>query len=130
MNLGNSLKKLGIEQTFKYVYKDPEPNMRKLMDWADRFAGDYFPGQRKVIREAIENPKHPYHDYILHLFRDIDQNVMTKLVTNFFVNASLIGWKSFARNITATFHGRSCSIPPVPVTCTAPDAGPPNTETS
>ena len=69
MNLGNSLKKLGIEQTFKYVYKDPEPNMRKLMDWADRFAGDYFPGQRKVIREAIENPKHPYHDYILHLFR-------------------------------------------------------------
>ena len=27
MNLGNSLKKLGIEQTFRYVYKDPEPNM-------------------------------------------------------------------------------------------------------
>lgn len=47
MNLGNSLKKLGIEQTFRYVYKDPEPNMRKLMDWADRFAGNEFEGQRK-----------------------------------------------------------------------------------
>ena len=32
MNLGNSLKKLGIEQTFRYVYKDPEPNMRNLKD--------------------------------------------------------------------------------------------------
>lgn len=92
MNLGNSLKKLGIEQTFKYVYKDPEPNMRKLMDWADKFAGDVFPGQRKAIREAIENPGHPYHSYILHMFQDIDESVMTRLVTNFFINASLIGW--------------------------------------
>ena len=62
MNLGNSLKKLGIEQTFRYVYKDPEPNMRKLMDWADRFAGNEFEGQRKAIREVIENKDHPYHD--------------------------------------------------------------------
>ena len=66
MNLGNSLKKLGIEQTFRYVYKDPEPNMRKLMDWADRFAGNEFEGQRKTIREVIENKEHPYHDFVLH----------------------------------------------------------------
>ena len=72
MNLGNSLKKLGIEQTFRYVYKDPEPNMRKLMD--------------------IENKEHPYHDFVLHLFKDVDQDVLTTLVTNFFINAALIGW--------------------------------------
>ena len=92
MNLGNSLKKLGIEQTFRYVYKDPEPNMRKLMDWDDRFAGNEFEGQRKVIREVIENKEHPYHDFVLHLFKDVDQNVLTALVTNFFINANLIGW--------------------------------------
>ena len=92
MNLGNSLKKLGIEQTFRYVYKDPEPNMRKLMDWADRFAGNEFEGQRKTIREVIENKEHPYHDFVLHLFKDVDQDVLTTLVTNFFINANLIGW--------------------------------------
>ena len=92
MNLGNSLKKLGIEQTFRYVYKDPEPNMRKLMDWADHFAGNEFEGQRKAIREVIENKEHPYHDFVLHLFKDVDQNVLTALVTNFFINANLIGW--------------------------------------
>ena len=91
MNLGNSLKKLGIEQTFRYVYKDPEPNMRKLMDWADRFAGNEFEGQRKAIREVIENKEHPYHDFVLHLFKDVDQDVLTTLVTNFFINAALIG---------------------------------------
>ena len=92
MNLGNSLKKLGMEQTFRYVYKDPEPNMRKLMDWADRFAGNEFEGQRKAIREVIENKEHPYHDFVLHLFKDVDQDVLTTLVTNFFINAALIGW--------------------------------------
>ena len=92
MNLGNSLKKLGIEQTFRYVYKDPEPNMRKLMDCADRFAGNEFEGQRKAIREVIENKDHPYHDFVLHLFKDVDQDVLTTLVTNFFINANLIGW--------------------------------------
>ena len=92
MAVGNSLKKLGIEQTFRYVYKDPEPNMRKLMDWADRFAGNEFEGQRKAIREVIENKEHPYHDFVLHLFKDVDQDVLTTLVTNFFINAALIGW--------------------------------------
>ena len=107
MNLGNSLKKLGIEQTFKYVYKDPEPNMRKLMDWADKFAGDVFPGQRKAIREAIENPGHPYHSYILHMVQDIDESVMTRLVTNFFINASLIGWP-IQEKLRAKYN---CNIP-------------------
>lgn len=31
----------------------------KLMDWADKFAGGEFETQRKLIREAITDPKHP-----------------------------------------------------------------------
>ena len=38
MNASNTLKKLGIEQTFNYIYKDPDKNMIKIMDWADKFA--------------------------------------------------------------------------------------------
>lgn len=64
MNASNTLKKLGIEQTFNYIYKDPDKNMKKLMDWADKFSKGDFPSQRKAIREAIENPEHPYYSYI------------------------------------------------------------------
>ena len=32
MNAANTLKKLGIEQTFNYIYKDPDKNMNKIMD--------------------------------------------------------------------------------------------------
>ena len=56
MNASNTLKKLGIEQTFNFIYKDPDKNMGKLMDWADKFSKGGFPSQRKAIREAIENP--------------------------------------------------------------------------
>ena len=69
MAFGNSLKKFGIEQTFKYIYKDPETNLRKMMDWADKFAKGGYEGQRKAIREAVEDKNSPYHDYILHMFR-------------------------------------------------------------
>ena len=92
MNASNTLKKLGIEQTFNYIYKDPDKNMEKLMDWADKFSKGDFPSQRKAIREAIENPDHPYYSYIRKIFKDVDPNVAKTLAVNLFINAGLIGW--------------------------------------
>ena len=92
MDAGTTLKKLGIEQAFKYVYKDPEKNLLKLMDWADRFAKGNFVGQRKVIREVFENPDHPYHSFVLKMLNELDPEVTKTLITNFFINANLIGW--------------------------------------
>ena len=67
MNATNTLKKLGIEKTFEYIYKDPDKNMPKIMDWADKFADGEFPTQREMIREAITNPEHPYYNFIRQL---------------------------------------------------------------
>ena len=88
MNAATTLRKFGIEQAFNYIYKDPEKNMLRIMDWADKFAGEYFVTQRRMIREAITNPAHPYYTY-----------------------------------------GRSCWIPHLPATFTAPAAGRQSTET-
>ena len=92
MNAANTLKKLGIEQTFNYIYKDPDKNMNKIMDWADKFSQGQFSSQRKMIRVAIENPKHPYYPYIRKLFKDVDPHVTKTLAVNFFINAALTGW--------------------------------------
>ena len=92
MSFNDTLRRLGIEQAVNYLYKDPEKNLSVLMDWADRFAGGEFVTQRKVIREAIENPNHPYYAYIRHIVSEIDPKVMKTLVTNFFINAAMIGW--------------------------------------
>lgn len=92
MNAATTLKKFGLEQAFHYIYKDPDKNMLKIMDWADKFAGDNFVSQRKTIREVITNPEHPYYSYVRRIFTDIDPHVTETLVVNFFINSGLVGW--------------------------------------
>lgn len=89
MNASNTLKKLGIEQTFNYIYKDPDKHMPKMMDWADKFADGEFISQRKIIREAITDPEHPYYSYIRRLFEEVDPNVTIGLFTYSCKNAYL-----------------------------------------
>ncbi|MET0016092.1 radical SAM protein [Oscillibacter sp.] len=92
MDVATTIKKFGLEQAFDYLYKDPEKNLRKLMDWADKFSGGEFAPQRKAIREAITNPEHPYYSYVRRLVTEVDSNVMKTLTVNLFINASLDGW--------------------------------------
>ncbi len=93
MNASNTLKKFGIEQTFHYIYKDPDKNLPKMMDWADKFADGEFETQRAMIREAVTNPAPPYYGYIRRLFTEVDPKVTKTLAVNFFINAALVGWK-------------------------------------
>lgn len=93
MNLSKGIARYGIEGLFDYLYKDPEKNLRKLMDWADRFSGGRFPGQRKAVRSAIENPDDPYYAFIRNLTEKVDSNVLRTVAINFFVNGNLMGAK-------------------------------------
>ncbi len=92
MDTSTALKKLGVDQMIKYVYKDPEKNLLKLMDWADKFAKGEFVRQRKVIRDIIENPTHPYHGYVLKIINEVDPEVTKTMINNFFINANMSGW--------------------------------------
>lgn len=92
MDVSTTLKKLGLEQVFHYLYKDPDTNLVKVMDWADKFSGGQFPSQRKLIRQAITDPHHPYYAFIRRLINETDPEVMKTLAVNFFINANLIGW--------------------------------------
>ena len=69
MDISLSLKKFGLEQAFNYMHKSPEKNFIKIMDWADKFAGNEFGPQRKMIREAITDVSHPYHSFVMRLLK-------------------------------------------------------------
>ncbi len=92
MDTSAAIKKFGLEKAFQYLYKDPDKNLLTIMDWADKFSGGEFSSQRKAIREAIEQPDHPYYPYIHRLMTDTDPGVMKALAVNFFINANLVGW--------------------------------------
>lgn len=92
MDAMTTLKKLGLEQAFHYLGKDPEKNLPKMLDWADKFSKGEFEKHRAVLREVFENKDHPYHRYVINLLTEIDPEVVKTLATNFFINANLIGW--------------------------------------
>ena len=85
--------KKGLEKTFEKVYEDPDKNLIKIMNWADRIAKGDWSSQRRVIREAVENPDHAYNYFIHHLIDEVDHDLLTKTGVNFFINANLYGWK-------------------------------------
>ena len=91
MSVSTTVKRYGIEQAIKFMYKDPEKNLPKLMDWADTFCKGRFPGQRAAIRRAIEDPTYPYYDFIRHMMNEVDHDVLTTIVVNFFINANMVG---------------------------------------
>ena len=49
MSVSTTVKRYGIEQAIKFMYKDPEKNLPKLMDWADTFCAGKFEDQRRAI---------------------------------------------------------------------------------
>lgn len=92
MGVSTKFKKFGLERVFHYVFKDPEHNLSKLMDWADKFSKGEFEQQRKVIRDTFVNPQNPYHSYVMDLIRNTDEELLKTLVVNFFINTNLVGW--------------------------------------
>lgn len=90
MNVSATLAKHGLTKAFDHLYKDPENNLPKIMNWADKFSKGHFEGQRKAIRKAIEDPNDPYYPFVRHVVQDIDPEVMKTVAANFFINANLV----------------------------------------
>lgn len=58
MSLQKSIQNFGIKQALKYMEKDPEENIPKLMDMVDKFAPDgWYEAQRNMIRKVIQRGK-------------------------------------------------------------------------
>lgn len=85
MDFSTTLKRFGVEQLIRYLHKDPEKNMLRLMVGPINFAKGEFVSQRKLIREAISNPAHPYYPFVRRLFTDLDEGVMQAMAANFFI---------------------------------------------
>lgn len=42
MSVKTSIQKLELEKIFDYVYRDPDKNLVKVIDWADKFCPNEF----------------------------------------------------------------------------------------
>ena len=96
MSIKNSVSAFAIHRALGYLEKDPETNLPKLMAMIDKVAGDdpnSFPKQREVIRKVINDPTDNWYKYIMNVVKNVDNDVLKTVFTNFIVNGNLIGWK-------------------------------------
>lgn len=106
-SLQSSVQKFGMNQALKYLEKDPETNIPKLMNLVDKVMPEgWYGSQRKVIREQIDK-KGVWYDYILKLY-DLDADVRQTVFKNFIFNASLMvvqNKRNCPKNIIVIFLG-------------------------
>ncbi len=81
-----------LNEGIKYVEKNPLENMGKLLNWGEKILiSDNHKDYARSIREILEQPENNWNVYIHRLFTEFDANVRRKVLTNFLVNASILG---------------------------------------
>lgn len=107
---GQELKKMGIATAYRYIEKNPKDNLRKLMTWVDRIAGegpDSFEEQRKVIWDVLDHPESNMYQLIMRVIEEVDPEVVKTVFSNFFLNAAILGWPK-QEKLRAEYN---CNIP-------------------
>ncbi|MCD7818105.1 MAG: radical SAM protein, partial [Lachnospiraceae bacterium] len=80
-----------VKQGLKYLEKDPETNIPKLMELVDKYTPkDWYKEQRDAIRNAIQDKDNNWYKLILRMY-ELDPGVRRKFFENFIINASLKG---------------------------------------
>ena len=87
-----STKALGVKQLLKYVNRNPDENIPKLLNWLEKHdKHGQVTRQVQSVREAIENKENNWYKLVSSLWTDVDDDVRLKLFENFVINATMIG---------------------------------------
>lgn len=108
MAIKENLQVAAIKQAYAYLDKDPDTNLPKLMELADKMdTANAFAAQRDAIRRAISNPGNNWYRLVRSLWDDVDDNVRKKLFENFAINANFL-WAPRRR---AAMEQHNCNVP-------------------
>ena len=80
-----------LSQAMRYISKDPERNLGKLLDLAERVAP--LPGQKDDVcrvRTAIQENE-AVRQFVHRLFTELSPTVQQRLLINYFFNSLLFG---------------------------------------
>ncbi len=103
-----STKALGVKQVLKYVDRNPDENIPKLLNWLEKHdKHGQVMRQVQSVRQAIENKDNNWYKLISSLWTDVDDDVRLKLFENFVINATMIG----SPRQLKTAADNNCNVP-------------------
>lgn len=94
----STLHKIG-SVLLKYMYKNPERNMLRLVKTAKIAAGKMYPASTFTTPiDIISNKDNIWHDYLFNGLKDIDRDVFTSVALTFAVDAGYVGTSTLRSN--------------------------------
>ena len=86
-----SIQTYAAKKLLKLIEQDPEKNLPKLLEWADRFDKDNrYPSQWQMFHQILEHPEGNWYQLIQKVFQ-LDTGVRDAFLENFMINATLVG---------------------------------------
>lgn len=103
-----NLKSFGLKKVLSYLDTDPDNNIPKILDWAEKFDKEgTVERQLKVFRKVLSNPDNNWYKLTKSLWSDVDDGVRKTLFENFIINATILG----GRRQEKAREENGCNIP-------------------
>lgn len=97
-----------LEQILKYIDKDPDANLIKLVNRGSTLFKGVFPKQNfEAFKKAAADKDNIWRQYVLGLLSDIDRNIVEEMAMALGVDAALYGTKAVRAN-REKYH---CNVP-------------------
>lgn len=99
---------VGTKKLIKYVKRNPDRNLPKVVNFAEKYVGRIFPsGNFEKMRNAVNDPKNIWRDLALKIVSETDEEVIRKMTLSFGLGAGVHGTKDVRKN-RDKYH---CNIP-------------------
>lgn len=90
---------VAIDKILKYIEKDPQKNLIKLVDKSQGIAGGLFPSANfDKFREALKDPDNIWTGFAQGIIKDIDHDVLKKMMLALGLGAGYNGTKAVRKN--------------------------------
>ena len=91
--------KVTLDKVMKYIDKNPQENICKMLSVAEKLTKNIFPaGNLKKMREVVRDDNNVWTKYALGILNDIDRDVIKKMIMAFGFDAGYYGTKTVRRN--------------------------------
>ena len=95
ISFSDRMKVFGLKRVIRYVDKDPDTNIPKIINWLLKHdvGGDTLTPQVRVIKQHVEDRSSNWYKLIKSLWTDVDPGIRRTMFENFIINAGLLGPK-------------------------------------
>lgn len=88
-----------LDMLLGYVKKDPDANIGKLVDFAEKYVGSIFPSKNfEAMRKGAQNPDNIWVKLTKSVINDTDKNIVRKMLLAFGLGAGVHGTKKVREN--------------------------------